>query len=527
MNQILFHKLQTLIVEKIGLRVADRDRAGLDDALAGRQRTLGIDDVSVYIQLLERSDGSAQGEWGAFAALITNRESYFFRDVGQMDLLRRSILPELVEQARSQGRKLRIWSAGCSTGEEAYSLAIIARELAGENGPEVMVLGTDISPVSVETARRGLYGAWSFRMVDPALRDRYFHQQGNRWEIDRAIRGLVRFRLGNLTREVSASGAALEQFDLILCRNVFIYFDQESIGRTIAIFAGALRPGGYLLTGHAETSGVEMPGFEARRFPDSIIYQRSDGATARPGGPGKSSAAGAQATRSDAAGGRTPESPSARSTSTPPPVTRPRARGAGAPAGTGRPASTGAAPPSVGSGSGTGSGSGSAPIAGDRLARLLEHAPAMLERGEYEEVIEEGSRLIGEGHRGAPLLLAVAAAHASRGEHDRAVALCNDALRLDPESHAAHVLLAQIAEDRGDLDEAARLLERLLYLAPRSVTAHVLLAEIERRRGRDARAGRLRAIAVDLLEGVPDRSPIPDYPADAGELRAYLRGAGA
>lgn len=510
MNDILFHKLEALVIDALGIRIADREAAVVKDAVAHRMRALAIDDPTDYLSLLESLDGSAGGEWSNFAGLITNRESYFFRDKGQMDLLRGRILPELIEHARLAGTKLRIWSAGCSTGEEPYSVAMLVNDLhpTGKS-PDVEILGTDISPAALARARDGVYGSWSFRMVDPAIRDRYFRGNDTEWTLDPAVRAMVRFRAGNLTREVVAGEIVSDVFDLILCRNVFIYLDQSAITAAVGIFARSLRAGGYLMTGHSELNGIDLQGLEQRRFAESLLYRRpepADAVTAR------------QAGNPD----RPQTEPSGRSV----PTLEKRGRQVGmAP-------SHAAAPPrasrtSTGSPSRASSPPGTAsrdaevrPVA-EEVDAFIDDASRLIDAGRNEEVIARGTPLADAGKGGAPLLYLLATAHANRGDYEKGSALGSRAIAADRMHLPSYYLLAQIAESRDDKAEARRLLNNVLYLAPMSAAAYVFLADGETS---TARRDHLRRMALDLLERLPVDTPVEGYPGvNAGELRLLLR----
>ncbi|TAN58870.1 MAG: chemotaxis protein CheR, partial [Rhodospirillales bacterium] len=175
-------------------------------------------------------------------------ETYFFRDQGQIDLLRLRLLPELIRR-RQDTKQLSLWSAGCASGEEAYSLAMLVDMLLPErDGWDIKILGNDIDQTALAKARRGLYGQWSFRMVPPALHQRYFQQRGDRWVLDERIRRMVSFRALDLI-EGPYPGGDLRDMDLILCRNVFIYFNPGAVKGVADKLSATLSEGGYLLTG--------------------------------------------------------------------------------------------------------------------------------------------------------------------------------------------------------------------------------------------------------------------------------------
>lgn len=203
----------------------------------------------------------------------TSGETYFFRDRGQSDLLRLSLLPELIGRRRG-GKTLRLWSAGCASGEEAYSLAMLVDMLLPQrDGWEVLILGSDIDQTALAKARRGCYGQWSFRTMPPELQRRYFRHAGDEWVLDERIRRMVSFRAGDLIGELFPNGE-LRDMDLILCRNVFIYFDTDAVAAVANKLAATLSEGGYLMTGHTELMGHRVGDLQSRLFVDGVVYRR-------------------------------------------------------------------------------------------------------------------------------------------------------------------------------------------------------------------------------------------------------------
>lgn len=202
-----------------------------------------------------------------------NGETYFFRDHGQFDLLRLSLLPELIERRRDIGT-LRLWSAGCSSGEEAYSLAILVDQLLpARAGWKIVILGSDINPLALARALRGRYGEWSFRMMPANLQQRYFHRHGDQWELDERIRDMVSFVGGDLIRDPYPRGD-MRDMDLIVCRNVLIYFNPEAATVVADKLAASLVEDGYLMTGHTELMGHRMQHMHSRLLAESVVYQR-------------------------------------------------------------------------------------------------------------------------------------------------------------------------------------------------------------------------------------------------------------
>ena len=203
---------------------------------------------------------------------ITTNETLFFRDTAPFDLLRHKIVPELIDRrARTGAARIRIWSAACSTGQEVYSIAILLKELLGD--PDrygILLLGTDISDQVVSRASRGLYNTTEItRGLSEPLRDKYFRQTGEGWQIRDEIRAMASFKHLNLMGDLTSLG----KFDLIFCRNVAIYFtepDKISLFRRIERM---LEPNGYLVIGAMESLNGICPQFESKRHLRSVYYQ--------------------------------------------------------------------------------------------------------------------------------------------------------------------------------------------------------------------------------------------------------------
>lgn len=204
---------------------------------------------------------------------LTNNESYFFRERKQLDVLAEEVLPAMVREVRMAGRStLRLLSAGCAAGEEAYTLAILGREAVRGGQLEIRVTGVDLDVRVLERAREGLYGKHAFRAMDAAVRDRYFGPEPGGWRLDEAIRATARFQQGNLV-DASWPGT-VPRHDVAFCRNVMIYFDEAGVRRVVDNLYRVLRPGGCLFLGHAESLSRVPTRFVPQRRPGAIYYRR-------------------------------------------------------------------------------------------------------------------------------------------------------------------------------------------------------------------------------------------------------------
>ena len=258
-----------------GIRISNDEVQKLTDILRRRMKVLFVQDPLLYFQLVDSPSKEGVAEWGQLLALFLNGETHFFRDSGQITLLKEQILPALIHRRKGE-RSLRIWSAGCSTGEEAYSLAILVDQLLPDHQNwEILILGTDINLRSIQHAQQGIYGQWAFRKVDLSLKQRYFQERGSHWILNEPIRKMVTFRSGNFIADTfSSSALGICDLDLIICRNVFLYFHIDAIEHVVQKMSEALTSEGYLLTGHGELPTQTLGALQAKTFPDSVIYQR-------------------------------------------------------------------------------------------------------------------------------------------------------------------------------------------------------------------------------------------------------------
>ncbi len=212
---------------------------------------------------------------------ITIGETCFFRNQPQLDGIRHIVLPRVMEaKSRLCMRHLRIWSAGCSTGEEPYTLAIILLEESKSRlkGWTFEVVATDLNERSLSVAEAGTYGEYSVRNTDVHLREKYFHFQNSQLQINPEVKAKVRFNRVNLSDE--AAMKALHDVDIIFCCNVLIYFDVASKQRVIRYFHSSLHGHGYLVLGHAESLFGISDEFQLVHLPSSTAYVRHETSTA-------------------------------------------------------------------------------------------------------------------------------------------------------------------------------------------------------------------------------------------------------
>ncbi|MGB4782919.1 CheR family methyltransferase [Candidatus Methylomirabilis sp.] len=268
---------QTLIAGRLGLDFSKGRQADLERGLVQACRISSVSAPETYLAWLATlPDESA--EWRRLASHLTVGETYFFRDRALFEALEQHVLPSLIEACRAQEiLRLRLWSAGSATGEEPYSLAILLDRLLPDLANWALtILATDINPDALETARRGCYREWSFRETPQRIRDRYFQRRSaETFEVDPAIRGMVTFAPLNLVEEsYPAMVTNTIAMDLILCRNVLMYFTREAQRASVIRLQRALVTGGWLVVSPAEASTDLLHPLAPVNFAGAILYRK-------------------------------------------------------------------------------------------------------------------------------------------------------------------------------------------------------------------------------------------------------------
>jgi chemotaxis protein methyltransferase CheR len=274
-------RFRTLISRRMGLLFEDEKLDYLADILRERLEAGGRDRVEDY---LERLSGGPPDEVRALAQRLTVGETYFFRYLDHFRAFAEVVLPD---RARHQGsgRRLRILSAGCASGEEAYTLAILVREhFSGDSSWDVQIRGIDINPSMIDKATQGRYSAWSLRETPAEMRDRWFQARGRDFQLDERVRSAVSFEERNLLDE-DPSFWQLGSFDVVFCRNVIMYFTPEVMRSVVARITRSLTAGGFLFLGHAETLRGVSQEHHLRHTHQTFYYQRRDADPVADSGP--------------------------------------------------------------------------------------------------------------------------------------------------------------------------------------------------------------------------------------------------
>jgi chemotaxis protein methyltransferase CheR len=482
---------------RTGLVFPSARREGVEEAIRKEMAALGIADPRRYLQRLDHESDTRD----ALVARLTVGESYFFRDDGQFGVLRERVLPELAAAGHAQ---IRCWSAGCSAGEEPYSLAIMMEELRVQ---EHFILGTDIARPRLLQAQRGEYSRWSLRGVPDETVDRYFRRERTRFVLKERIRDHVQLGYLNLAEDHYPSlGSGAWGMHLILCRNVLIYFDRDTVAAVAARLLETLTPDGWLILGAADPVVSELVRCEPVLTAAGLAYRRSASASASvPAATGPAAAAPHPPGHETGRAPVTPVAAPARPRR-PPRAARPAARPA--------PAWPRAAAPS------------------DRPDPAVPPVPApagedavraYLER-RYGEAAAAAERTSLDGPMPATLWITWVRALANAGRLDDAGRINARALEaLGPTAELLY-LEAVLLLQAGRHADAAAAARRALYLDRGLVMAYLTLADAHARLHRTDAARRALRNAAELLGSTDPAEPVPAGDGEtAGRLAELVR----
>lgn len=274
MTSEVFINFREFIYEKTGIYFQDNKKYLLESKLMRRLRQLNINNYQEYFNFI-RSSPQGKNELRYFFDAITINETFFFRNQAQLDALVLKIIPELVlEKRKNNQNKIRIWSAAVSTGEEAYSVAIMINDLINQKYPDFKfeILGTDINISALEAAKKGIYGEYSIRNVPLQFLKKYFTRLDNQYEVSSKIKGMIDFKYLNLFEDGGFIG--LSSFDVIFCANVLIYFDQKSKIKVVNNLYRLLSKNGYLFIGYSESLHGISKAFKLVSFPKTVGYKK-------------------------------------------------------------------------------------------------------------------------------------------------------------------------------------------------------------------------------------------------------------
>lgn len=515
-------RFRDLVLERSGLYFPEKKRfdleSGLLKALAGSTENPLNDTYNLdpYYQLLrDKSNPAGRAEMDRLINFLTVGETYFFRDEGQFKTLATQVLPALIARKRAAAAavgpdiqpQLRIWSAGCATGEEAYSLAIMLKELLPDiDRWHILILATDINQDSIARAREAVYSDWSFREARAkAVQSRYFSFDSatKRYALNDEIRQMVTFVSLNLIEDdYPALYNNTVSMDLILCRNVTIYFTEEDTRRTVQRFYESLIHDGWLVVGHSEPSPAIYWAFQPRTWPNALLYQKTGHPHSHPDDWIQRQPLNTPLLT------KSLTSPKNEVDLLAPIVTRKDENLALNPK-TGplaipllpSPASTISTP--------------SHPL-------IEKDAATLLSQGQIIEAIDELQRQLSIDPHFALTHTLLGRAYANLGQWTEAKHWCQSAIELDKLQAEAYYLLGLVHEHERELESAIPMIKKAIYLEPKMPLPYLNLVALYRQTGQIKNAQRACRNAIKVLEKY---SPADVIPHSGGAIAKNLLAA--
>jgi len=273
MSDTTYRQFRQFIYELTGIYFQDNKKYLLEGRLAKRTQALNLADFESYLQLL-RSGIRRNGEMRFFFDAITINETFFFRNEPQFEAFENPLVPSVLSTKGTGAKRLRVWSAASSSGEEAHTIAMLYLERLKPRYPglDLEVVGTDINTSVIDIARKGVYRDYSIRNTPKMYLDKYFRTEDSRFHVKDEVRKHVRFEPLNLFDQTRMR--QMNNFDIIFCCNVLIYFDQKSKIQVVSNLYDALTRGGYLFIGYAESLHGISTAFTLINFPKTVAYQK-------------------------------------------------------------------------------------------------------------------------------------------------------------------------------------------------------------------------------------------------------------
>lgn len=473
-------RLSGFLESQLGLHFGPERRTDLERGIGSAAAEFGFQDAEACIEWLLSTPWS-KPQIAVLARHLTVGETYFFRDPSSFETLQRQILPELIRSRRDGSRQLRFWSAGCCTGEEAYSLAVLLTRLIPDwRDWHISILATDLNVRFLEDAAAGEFSEWSFRDAPSWLKAEYFQARGKgRYQILPFLKPWVTFAYLNLARDVYPSlFNHTNAMDVIFCRNVLMYFSPEQAHRVVGQLEHCLVEGGWLLGSATESLYFAEASLTAISFPGVTFYRK---ANAPPG------------TRAHPAQHAAGQAAKPLRPTTAPPAERP-------------------AP-----------GHAEAKAASNGVEDGYAQAKLWYEQGRYAEAASGLQQFLTEHPAAGQAMVLMARVHADQGQLAEALRWSDRAIAADKLNPGAHYLRATILQEQGTLHEAVQSLNRALYLDHNFILAHFALGSLAYKQGKPQVAERHFGQVLELLETCPPGEPVPESEGvTAGRLREIM-----
>lgn len=479
-SQELLEQLSEFAAIQMGLHFPPDRRQDLARGIAAVAAEQGFKDANAFAaQLL--STPPSQTTLEMLASHLTVGETYFFREKKALDAFEERIIPELVRQRRDGERRLRVWCAGCSTGEEPYTIAMLIRkQIPDLQSWDISILATDINPQVIQKAREAKYTQWSFRETPESFKSACFQAaDGGRFEVIPEIRNMVTFSNLNLVTDPYPSLTnSTHDIDIIFCRNVIMYFSAQSAEAAAQRFFQSLVDGGWLVVSANEVSRQIFGEFERVDISGATLYRRAT-TTEKPAvkiAKKVDRITGVDAVKALLTGRRQR-------------TLSPRLA---------KPADDMKCDKCA------------SPAQPSKTPQTCEDALALYEHGHYDAAAQMLKDILLRdcGHASAHALLSRISAN--QGKLEEASASCAQAIALDSLNAGHYYLLATIQQERGMLQEATQSLKRAVYLDPHFVMAYFVLGNIAMALGNMAEARRQMDNALQLLDARTPGKPVPE-----------------
>ncbi len=446
LHSMLLSDFSEFVSARIGLHFPKERWGDLERGISSAAGEFGFSDVEACIRWLVSSSLSRK-QIEILASYLTVGETYFFRERKDFEALEKHILPGLIQSRRKTEKYLRIWSAGCSTGEEPYSIAILLSNIIPDIKEwNVTIIATDINPNFLRKASLGIYSEWSFRDNPPWVRDLYFNKENNHFEIRPDIRKMVTFFYHNLADDAYPSLLNnTNAMDIIFCRNVLMYFSPKLIKHVVGNFYHCLLEGGWLIVSPVETSHKVYSQYLTVNFADAILYKKHASMSMEK-----------EHISNDVLyhiGAKVSQRKPAYHVPLPP-------------------------EPQINSQAQKG-----------KPVELYKEALALYENGKYGDAAEKIAGLFSHDHDSKAMVL-LAKVYANEGKLAEALKWCEKAIGTDRLNPHYYYLRAMILQERGEFEEAVKSLKRAIYLDPDFVLAHFAMGNLSRRLGKSKESDR-------------------------------------
>ena len=479
----LLPQFSRYLADAVGLNFPPERWPELVNGLAAAAQELHHEDAQACMRaLLDKPINRDQ--IGVLARYLTVGESYFFREPQAFHALQTQILPALINSRRPYNRQLRIWSAACSSGEEAYSIAILLQQLIPDYQQwNITILGTDINPDALEKAESGIYRNWSFRNLEPELKANYFLALGaDRYQIKPQILKMVTFSYHNLAKDqFPSSSNNTHAMDIIFCRNLLMYFTPEQSAKSVDRLCRSLNEGGWLIVNPAETMPKLSQQLETVNFPGAILYCKKSIEQTKKHPDERIAQSDAISTAYDSVlSAHLPDCPATKHAlpATPPPA----------------------------------------------KVSMLQQALTSYRQGRYQDTLASSAAMLEHDECKAPAMQLMAKSYASQGLLSPAIDWCERAIAADRLNPSGYYLLALLLLEQGQTEKAVQELRRTLFLDHHFVMAYFTLGNIYRHLGKGQEAAKQWDIALQCLSRFSSDAELPESDGmTAGQMTGMIK----